>query len=190
MCRKRHSTPCKSFATSSCVGGFLPMSWSREQNISRESAYISPHLETRHIAKERSDHVNLEKEIKNPTNGGRHSSAWRLKTENPPWVLVSEAVSVLQKEWAWGLGCGGGRGSFSIAFSSCWWYPKHHKSVHQKHSIVVINSKVSTRNILLLVQGAKSLVQKPHQCPVQPTQKEMEKLTSKNSYCFIINVYF
>jgi len=32
------------------------------------------------------------------TNAGRHSVACFLRTENPPWVLVSEAVKTLQKE--------------------------------------------------------------------------------------------
>lgn len=32
------------------------------------------------------------------TKGGRHSSACRLSTENPQCLLVTDAVSVLQKE--------------------------------------------------------------------------------------------
>jgi hypothetical protein len=30
------------------------------------------------------------------TSGGRHSSACLRRTENPPWVLVSEAVSLAE----------------------------------------------------------------------------------------------
>lgn len=33
------------------------------------------------------------------TKGGKQSSAARRGTENPPWVLVSEAVRVLQNMW-------------------------------------------------------------------------------------------
>ena len=32
------------------------------------------------------------------TKAGRHSVACFLRTEKPPWVLVSEAVKTLQKE--------------------------------------------------------------------------------------------
>lgn len=51
------------------------------------------------------------------TSGGRHSVACRLRTENPPWVLVSEAVRILQNECTVGRtvsGCGWSRltGSF------------------------------------------------------------------------------
>lgn len=35
----------------------------------------------------------------NQTNGGKQSSAALRGTENPPWVLVSEAVRVLQNMW-------------------------------------------------------------------------------------------
>lgn len=45
------------------------------------------------------------------TSGGRQSSACLRRTENPPWVLVSEAVSVLQNEWTVHLGGSGGGGS-------------------------------------------------------------------------------
>lgn len=38
------------------------------------------------------------------TNGGRHSFACLRRTENPPCVLVSEAVKTLQNEWTVGLG--------------------------------------------------------------------------------------
>ena len=60
------------------------------------------------------------KKKQKPTSGGRHSSACRLNTENPPCVLVSDAVSVLQNECTWNLGGGAGGPSFSTAFSSCY----------------------------------------------------------------------
>lgn len=37
------------------------------------------------------------------TKGGKQSSAARRGTENPPWVLVSEAVRVLQNMWGVGV---------------------------------------------------------------------------------------
>lgn len=39
------------------------------------------------------------------TSGGKVFSAARRGTEKPPWVLVSLAVSVLQKNSVWGLVC-------------------------------------------------------------------------------------
>jgi hypothetical protein len=56
------------------------------------------------------------------TSDGRHSSAWRRSTEKPPCVLVSEAVSVLQKECTRGLtgGADGVEDTSSVQlFSSC-----------------------------------------------------------------------
>lgn len=52
------------------------------------------------------------------TSGGRQSSACLRRTEKPPWVLVSEAVSVLQNEWTVHLG-GSGRGSSGLVTSLC-----------------------------------------------------------------------
>jgi len=57
---------------------------------------------------------------KNRTNGGRHSSACRFNTENPPWVLVSDAVSILQKECTRGRAGRGGKSSSSTNSTSCW----------------------------------------------------------------------
>lgn len=37
------------------------------------------------------------RKVTDPTNGGKTFSAARRGTENPPWVLVSLAVNVLQK---------------------------------------------------------------------------------------------
>lgn len=44
-----------------------------------------------------SDTKSMDSQLK-LTNGGRQSSACLRRTENPPWVLVSDAVSVLQNE--------------------------------------------------------------------------------------------
>ena len=77
------------------------------------------------------------------TRGGRHSSACRLSTENPPWVLVSDAVRVLQKEWTWNRGGGGGGGSFSTAFSSCYIIPPHIKKTKKIISIITFSPNYS-----------------------------------------------
>lgn len=54
------------------------------------------------------------------TRGGRHSSACRRSTEKPPCVLVSEAVSVLQKDLTAGLGdAAAPELAFSAATSVC-----------------------------------------------------------------------
>jgi hypothetical protein len=53
------------------------------------------------------------------TSGGRHSEACLRRTENPPWVLVSEAVKTLQKEWTVGLGGSDGHGS-GLVVSICY----------------------------------------------------------------------
>lgn len=60
-----------------------------------------------------------ESEVPRLTSGGRHSSACRRSTENPPCVLVSEAVSVLQKEWmiSCSLVAGGATGTTASAAS-------------------------------------------------------------------------
>lgn len=53
------------------------------------------------------------------TNGGRQSSACLRRTEKPPWVLVSEAVRVLQNEWTVHLS-GSGSGASGLEISLCW----------------------------------------------------------------------
>jgi hypothetical protein len=53
------------------------------------------------------------------TSGGRHSLAWRLSTEKPPWVLVSDGVRILQKECTTGLGISGRGGSGNVGRFSC-----------------------------------------------------------------------
>jgi len=55
---------------------------------------------------------------KSLTNGGRQSSACLRRTEKPPWVLVSEAVSVLQNEWILTLG-DSVKGSSGLVTSLC-----------------------------------------------------------------------
>ena len=52
------------------------------------------------------------------TKGGKQSSAALRGTENPPWVLVSEAVSVLQN--IWGVLDGGTDSCSSMHFSFFW----------------------------------------------------------------------
>lgn len=52
------------------------------------------------------------------TSGGRQSSACLLRTENPPWVLVSDAVRVLQNEWTVHFS-GSGRGESGLLTSLC-----------------------------------------------------------------------
>jgi hypothetical protein len=49
------------------------------------------------------------------TRGGRQSSAWRRSTEKPPCVLVSEAVSALQKDLTGGGVALGPEPAFSAA---------------------------------------------------------------------------
>lgn len=56
--------------------------------------------------------------LKVVTSGGRQSSACLRRTENPPWVLVSEAVSVLQNEWTVHLS-GSGSGGSGLVISPC-----------------------------------------------------------------------
>jgi hypothetical protein len=53
------------------------------------------------------------------TRGGRHSFAWRRRTENPPWVLVSDGVRILQKECTTGLGDSGRGGSGNVGRFTC-----------------------------------------------------------------------
>lgn len=53
------------------------------------------------------------------TSGGRHSVACFLRTENPPWVLVSDAVKTLQKEWTFGFG-GSERHGSGLVGSTCY----------------------------------------------------------------------
>lgn len=49
--------------------------------------------------------------IRSTTNWGKHSVACFRSTENPPWVLVSDAVNILQKDWTVRFGWSGGHGS-------------------------------------------------------------------------------
>jgi hypothetical protein len=53
------------------------------------------------------------------TRGGRHSFAWRRRTENPPWVLVSDGVRILQKECTTGLDDPGRGGSGNVGIFTC-----------------------------------------------------------------------
>lgn len=53
------------------------------------------------------------------TNWGRHSVACFRRTENPPWVLVSEAVKILQNECTVCLGGSGGHISGLLGSLCC-----------------------------------------------------------------------
>lgn len=46
------------------------------------------------------------------------------RIEKPPWVLVSEAVKTLQKEWTVGFGGSGGHAS-GVVGSGCYPCQKH-----------------------------------------------------------------
>lgn len=115
ICLKRHSFPCKSLATNSCVGGCRDISCYR-----CKLKTISQSIYPKNGQRTHNNWILL-------NSGGRHSSACRLKTENPPWVLVSDAVSVLQKECTWNRGGGGRIDSFFTVFSSC--YNSHFRTL-------------------------------------------------------------
>lgn len=91
MWRNVHTLSCKSLACSSCAGGCIEKSYSKHQWFNNKDA---------------------ENEVNNGiwlwslhTSGGNIFSAARRGTEKPPWVLVSLAVSVLQKNSVCGLAC-------------------------------------------------------------------------------------
>lgn len=107
MWRKGHSLPCKSVATRSWQGGCWVMSCEKKNNKKNSSSEKIPSPSKPKLC------------IRELTSGGRHSSACLRRTEKPPWVLVSEAVSVLQKEWALHLSTSGSWGS-RLVTSLCW----------------------------------------------------------------------
>lgn len=89
------------------------------------------------------------------TRDGRHSLACFLRTENPPWVLVSDAVKTLQKEWTFGLWGSGRHGSWLVG-SACYsqlkptwveYYNIQHKSPK--------NEKWSFNFLLRLLRASK-----------------------------------
>lgn len=110
ICLKRHSFPWRSLAINSWVGGCRDISYNVQQCASRNIKQNS-----------KSNFNNSSSMAMRVrclfTKGGRHSSACRLSTENPPCVLVSEAVNVLQNEWTWKCGWRTGEDSFSPEFS-------------------------------------------------------------------------
>lgn len=53
------------------------------------------------------------------TNGGKHSLACLRRTENPPCVLVSEAVKILQNEWTVCFGASSGHESGLLGSVCC-----------------------------------------------------------------------
>lgn len=113
MCLKCHWLPCKSVATNSCHGGCWDISWKTKklhnmEETNKMDAILQYHLYAL-------------------TKGGRQSSACLLRTEKPPWVLVSEAVSVLQNEWTLHLVGSGRAGSGLVTSLCCLW-----KNIGQK----------------------------------------------------------
>jgi hypothetical protein len=92
MWRKCHSFAWRSLATSSCHGGFWVISYMTVPCTTNvEYCKIINMILCKWVCY---------RMIFMLTSAGKHSSACLLRTENPPWVLVSEAVKVLQKEWA------------------------------------------------------------------------------------------
>lgn len=90
MWRNVHTLSCKSLACISWAGGCM------EKSYRRMWVHLIP------IAKKMLKIMWLKS---SHTRGGNIFSAARRGTEKPPWVLVSLAVSVLQKNSDWGLGC-------------------------------------------------------------------------------------
>lgn len=102
------------------------------------------------------------------TNGGKHSSACLLSTENPPWVLVSEAVSVLQKEWIVHLS-GSGRGGSGLVISPCCSKVFRNMSIlNFSNSCNQVGEK-SKKEYSRLVPVATWSEHKLHPCLLQPT---------------------
>jgi hypothetical protein len=94
MCRNFHEMSCRSLAISSCAGGCIVKSYRTcypgKAGIYAIDKFIAP-----------SKLFQRYEEIVH-TSGGNIFSAARRGTENPPCVLVSLAVSVLQKN---SVGC-------------------------------------------------------------------------------------
>lgn len=88
--------------------GWLRHVLMREGNTATDLTY---HLNNRKYQTAREGEMEL-------TSGGRHSVACLRRTENPPWVLVSEAVRILLKDRTVGLG-GSGRVESRLVGSLC-----------------------------------------------------------------------
>lgn len=65
-----------------------------------------------------------ETKMRGNTIGGKQSLACFRRTENPPWVLVSEAVKILQKEQVAGVGGSGTHGSGLVGSLCCKYQPR------------------------------------------------------------------
>ena len=138
MWRKCHSLPWRSVATSSCQGGCWDISWRGNwksapgrKNPTRKNMMIFGEVDAYTCIDTHTDtqtRLNRHLEL---TSGGKQSSACLRRTENPPWVLVSEAVSVLQNEWTLHLS-GSGRGGSGLVTSLCW-YTKGNKRSRQNN---------------------------------------------------------
>ena len=72
------------------------------------------------------------------TSGGRHSEACLRRTENPPWVLVSEAVKTLQKECTVGLG-GSDELESGLVGSICYSVSMKFKTIRVKSKQMIVN---------------------------------------------------
>lgn len=120
MWRKVHWIPCRSVATNSCEGGCCDISWNIKRWTKQRNYEITFWCSTKEVNKTNAS--------SNLTSGGRQSSACLRRTEKPPWVLVSDAVRVLQKEWTLALG-GSGRGESGPVTSDCW--SKEEKKIRQ-----------------------------------------------------------
>lgn len=167
MWRKFHSLPCRSVAPNSCMGGCRDISWiATKTKLSARKVQIKKDVnyESINMLKIRKY---LEQNFK-PTNGGRQSSACLLRTENPPWVLVSEAVSVLQNEWTvhlWGSGSGGS----GLVTSLCW--SKRNNKSRQAYNRRRRNKIPCIRSNYILIVNADTWV------------KNCKKLLSPGLYC-------
>lgn len=109
ICLKCHSFPCRSVATNSCHGGCWVISWTKHENYRVKDNWRQSWTSVSN---------DFQNEKKLLTSGGKQSSACLRRTEKPPWVLVSEAVSVLQNEWTVHLG-DSGKGSSGLVTSLC-----------------------------------------------------------------------
>lgn len=111
ICLNFHSNPWRSLATNSCVGVAWVISY---QNINSKQHMCKAFNQPLELQYEPSKH-----KIRVITNWGRHSVACFRRTENPPWVLVSEAVKILQNECTVCLGGSGGHISGLLGSLCC-----------------------------------------------------------------------
>lgn len=104
-------------------------------------------------------------------------------------MLVSEAVSVLQKECTWNRGGEGGIGSFVTALSSCYkeysiksdvqlehqnLKPQNDVGTSKRKKEITSNSSLHIVNLHLAL-ASKSIVRTPHQYLVQPENTNESK---------------